>query len=302
MIAAEAFGHLIGRGDAAVLDDVGIFLVYLFLKPLETALAHYELETRHIAVLAVAVLIENAQHSFNAVDDTVGGKEFVDQPGFDGQRTEATGDHDAEPALAIAHDGFGAHVMDSGDGAIGIGAAVEADFELARHGVREALAQEGVSNLAGIRAHIENFVAGEAGVRAGRDVADGVEAGFAAGHAHVLQHVHGVGKAGERHEVELHVLARGEVATGAGAEIGDVGKAVHLGSSERAAGNFGAHHLDACLPLAVAAEAKPVAAEIVFRNVAGEELVGLGAELFDFRADCVIVPGLEVEGGGFSGE
>ncbi len=116
--------------------------------------------------------------------------------------------------------------MNRRDGAIAIGAAVEGDLEFARHRVGEALAQKRVGNLPGVRPHIENFMARQARVGAGSHVADGVVAGFAARHADVVQHVHRIGEGGERHEVELHVLARGEVTFAAAAEIGNVGEAL----------------------------------------------------------------------------
>ena len=48
-----------------------------------------------------------------------------------------------------------------------------------------SLRRKAIGDLARVGAHVENFVAGEAGLGAGGDVADGVEAGFAAGQADV---------------------------------------------------------------------------------------------------------------------
>ena len=104
-----------------------------------------------------------------------------------------------------------------------------------------------------------------------------------------MQHVHCVGELLKRHEMELHVLARGEVAFAAAAEIADIGKALELSGCQHAAGHLGPHHLNARLALSVAAKTEAVRAEIVFGNAAGENVDRFGAELFDLRADCVIV-------------
>ena len=62
-----------------------------------------------------------------------------------------------------------------------------------------------------------------------------------------------------------------------------------LGGRQHAAGDFGAHHLDAGLALAVDAEAQAEGAEIVVGDLAGEEFLGFGSECFDLGADGIVV-------------
>jgi hypothetical protein len=57
----------------------------------------------------------------------------------------------------------------------------------------------------------------------------------------------------------------------------------------QAAGDLAAHHLHARLPLAVDAVFQPVGAELVFRDLAGEERLGSRAEGFDLLADSAIM-------------
>ena len=89
--------------------------------------------------------------------------------------------------------------------------------------------------------------------------------------------------------MELHVLARGEVAFAAAAEIGHVGEPLQLRGRQHAAGHFRAHHLHAGLALAVAAETQAIGTKIVVGDPPGEKILGLGAELFDLSSDGLIV-------------
>jgi hypothetical protein len=89
--------------------------------------------------------------------------------------------------------------------------------------------------------------------------------------------------------MELHVLTRREMALAAACKIGDVGQALQLVCHEHAAWNLGPHHLNALLPLAIAAEAKAVRTEVVVGDPAREKILGFGPEFFDFGSDSVIV-------------
>ncbi len=50
-VTAEALRNRFGRGDAAVLENVGVFLIDLFFQPFEAALAHHELQARLVLFL-----------------------------------------------------------------------------------------------------------------------------------------------------------------------------------------------------------------------------------------------------------
>ena len=229
LVAAEAFRNHVGPGDAAVGEDILVFLFDLFLEPLEAALAHDEFHAGLVLVLAVAVAVENAEHRFALVEQALFGEELFQQLRLGGQRTEAAADHHAETAPAVADRGPQADIVDGALHAIARGAAVERELELARQVAGEILAQKRVSQSLGVGAHVEDLVVGDAGPGAGGDVAHRVVAGFAIGQAGVGQHVHEIGHPVQRDEVELHVLAGGEVAPAAAELVGDAGKLVRSG-------------------------------------------------------------------------
>jgi hypothetical protein len=89
--------------------------------------------------------------------------------------------------------------------------------------------------------------------------------------------------------MELHVLPRGEVTLASAAEIGNIREPFHLGRREHAAGNFGAHHLNARLALSIASETKAVRAKIVISDTAGCVFGGFLAKGLDFGPDGLIV-------------
>ena len=134
-------------------------LLDLLAQPVDAALAHDELHARLVLVLAVAVLIEDADDGFAAVEQALFGEELVEQLRFRGQRAEAAADHHAEAAAAVANHGAQADVVDGALDAILVGAAIEGDFEFARQVAGEVLAQEGVGDALGVGADVEDFVA-----------------------------------------------------------------------------------------------------------------------------------------------
>ncbi len=289
LIAAETLGDPFRPRDSAVGQDVGVFLFDLLLDPRDTARAHQELDARRIAVLPVAVLVEDADHRFDAVDQALFGQELVEKLRFDGQRAQSAADHDAEAALAIAHHGADAEIVDGSGDAILVAASIERDLEFARQVLREVLAQHRVGQLLRVGAHVEDFVARDAAPDAGGDVADGIEAGFANGESGIVQHVHQVGGARERHEVILHVLARGDVAFAAGELVGDVAELLELARCGEAAGDLHAYHLHAGLALSVDAVFQAEGAEFVVGNIAGDECRSLLAEDLNLLPNGLIV-------------
>ena len=104
-----------------------------------------------------------------------------------------------------------ADVVPAGRGAVFRGAG-DGDLELARQegelGVQRApLAQDFAEG-----ARVGDLVDGDAGALVAGDVADAVAAGLDAVHVDAGQQVHHVGALDQRNPVELHVLARREVA------------------------------------------------------------------------------------------
>ena len=92
------------------------------------------------------------------------------------------------------------------------GAAREVDLELAGHALRDGVAEEEVLGGLGPRADVEHLVGARAGEVAPRHVADGVAAGLAAGEADRREQPQRLRGVLQLHEVELGVLAGGEVA------------------------------------------------------------------------------------------
>src|ERR1035438_1159250 len=298
LVAAETLGDDFGPGNATVRDDARELTLDLFLEPGETALAHHEFEARLVPVSPVAVLVEDAHHGFALLQQVLFGDEIVEELRFDGEWTEPTAYGHAEAAAAVADGGAEADIVDGAGYAIAAAATIESEFEFAREVAGEVLAQECEGQALGVRANVEDFVVGDAGQGAGGDVADGVVAGFAIGHADIGQQVHEAGDVGERYEVILDVLAGSKVRSAAGEFVGDAGELAGLGSGEKPAGDLATHHLDAGLALPVDAVLEAERAEFVLGDLAGQELRGARAEGLDFFADSAIMLNFELLGVG----
>ena len=114
------------------------------------------------------------------------------------------------------------------------------------------------------------------------DVAHGVAAGLAGGQPDRRQQAHDLGHLLELDEVELHVLAGGDVAPAPGEGLGDVGQHVELLGGDGAVGRLDAHHLaGAALALAVDAVVQAEDAEDVLGQIAGQVALELALELGD---------------------
>jgi len=99
----------------------------------------------------------------------------------------------------------------------------------------------------------------------------------------------GVGNLRQRHEVILHVLPGSEVAFAARAIVGNRRHLPHLSRREQTAGDLGADHLNALLALSVDTAAQAKCPELVGCQLTREEVLSLGAEQFDIRANGAIV-------------
>src|ERR1022692_1130429 len=289
LVSAEALGHNRRPLDAAVLHDIVVLFGDLLLHPGEAAVAHHELHARGVLVLAVAVLIEDADDGFAPVEQALFGDELVEQLGLGRQRSQTAADDHAEASLAVANHGAEADVVDGALYAILVAAAVEGELEFARQVAGEVLAQEGVGEALGVGADVEDFVARNTGPGAGGDVADGVVAGLAVGEPDIGQEVHQVGDLVERDEVILDVLAGGEVTASAAELVGHARQLNHLARGEQPAGDFAAHHLDAGLTLSVDAMLQAKWTEVRLGNLPGQEGQCLGAESLNFLPNRYIV-------------
>jgi hypothetical protein len=173
------------------------------------------------------------------------------------------------------------------------GAAREVDLELARHALRDRVAQEEVLGRLGPRADVEHLVRAGAGEVAAGDVAHGVAARFPAGEPDRREQAERLGGVLQLHEVELGVLPGGEVAPAPGVLLGDVPEHLQLFGLDLAVGDLHPEHLVvAALALAVDALVQTEHAERVVVDLAGEVALDAVLELHEFRLD------LRVEGPG----
>jgi hypothetical protein len=79
-----------------------------------------------------------------------------------------------------------------------------------------------------------------------------------------------------------------------GVSFGDEGKPIELIGSQRSTGDLGANHLHARLPLAVDAAAQTERPELIFGDLARQQLVGLFAEKLDVLTHDGVVLGFRM--------
>ena len=115
------------------------------------------------------------------------------------------------PSSRVPAGGDDADVVEHGLAAVG-GAAGEVDLELAGQALGERVAQEVLEGRLGPRADVEHLERAGAGEVAALHVAHGVAAGLAGGEPDRRQVAHHRGDPLEVDEVELDVLAGGDVA------------------------------------------------------------------------------------------
>ena len=130
-------------------------------------------------------------------------------------RTEAAADVELEASLFDAIDGSdhadAAHVVHVGQAAGLVLAAGKGDLELAAEVLAVGVAQQEVHKRLSIGGYVEGLAAADAGERAGCDIADGIATGFTGGDAHRGKPAHEVGGILDVDEVDLEVLASGDV-------------------------------------------------------------------------------------------
>ena len=109
-----------------------------------------------------------------------------------------------------------------------VGAARERDLELAAEVLRVLVAEQEVGESARVGRDVEGLVGADAGERAGRDVAHGVAARLARGDADGGEATHQRRRVFDVDEVELEVLARGDVEDRVRVLLGEVGQHLEL--------------------------------------------------------------------------
>jgi hypothetical protein len=172
-------------------------------------------------------------------------------------------------------------VVEHGLAAVG-GAAREVDLELAGEALGVGVAQEVPEGGLGPGADVEHLEGAGAGQVAALNVADRVAARLPRGQADRRQVAHEVGDALQGHEVELDVLAGGDVAPAPGVGVGDVAAHLQLVGRHRAVGDLDPHHLVvAALALAVDAVVQAEDPEAVLLDLPAEVLLEQALELLD---------------------
>ena len=141
---------------------------------------------------------------------------------------EAAADVELEAAFAVLNDADRADVVDPDQAAGFVAAAGERDLELAAEVLRVGVAEQEIRRRLGVGRDVERLRAADAGDRASRDVADRVAAGLAGGDADGGQAAHDGGRVFDVDEVELEVLARGDVGDRVGVFLGELGQHFQL--------------------------------------------------------------------------
>ena len=267
----------VGRGVTALRPVLRKLLID---HAAELFLAHsvdQELEARLGDVLPQLVGgIEDAQHGLGDQQVVVDGDPLA-------QHDRVAG-HDREPAPGDHLEALGGHAVDLADlrdeadvvdlcqrGVLV--AAGEGHLELAREQLRQVAAHEVAHEGARVRRHVERLVVADARPGVAGHVAHGVAARLARRQPGGAEDLHDVVRVGEREVVQLHRLARRQVALAERREVlRDHGEGFELLRGGAAEWQFHAHHLPVRLALAVHALAQTELGEVVGLAVLSEEL------------------------------
>ena len=208
--------------------------------------------------------------------------ELVSRPAQD-RRASAHRHPEAAAAGAVrpAHPRVPADVVDRRYRVV-LGAALEGDLELPRQRRAQGMAQQVTGERLRVGRHVEGLALRDARVGTRGDVAHRVAASLPRGEPGLGEASHRRLHVVELHEVELHVLARGDVAEAAGPALGDVGQRPELRDVQRSLGNLDPDHLRVAglaLPVGPADEAE--GAPLVGGQLAALVPVEGGHELVD---------------------
>src|SRR5207249_694108 len=191
-------------------------------------------------------------------------------------------------AIAAAHLSNEPNIVNARDRAVPvIFAAGEGDLELARPVMKLRMPEQITRHAEGVGRHVKHFARANSCQRAPCDIAHRIAAGFARREARLSEQPHYRGNVLELHEVKLHVLARGDVATAGRVRIPNLGEGTELRRCQNPRRNFDAEHLHARLPLAIGAMLQAEGAELVFGNGAAAKLLDALLEYADLRLDCL---------------
>ena len=193
----------------------------------------------------------------------VGADELVERRREARHDRGAAADPQLEAAAAVADPRDEAAVVDAGDRDVLVGRA-ERGLELARHQLADLVAHEVAHVGADVGGRVEELALADAGPRVAGDVADRVAAALARREPGARDLADQLRRVGQRHVVQLDVLARRDVALAQRhPALDDVGEGVELLGVDAAEGQLDADHLALGLALAVDALAQAEADELV---------------------------------------
>src|SRR5581483_10891748 len=179
----------------------------------------------------------------------------------------------ASHAVRAPHACNQSNIVNAGYGAVTIVFATgKRNLELAWQIVKIRMSQQKARHAECVGRYVECFPGANPRQRAGSDVAYRVTAGLPGSEAGIGEQPHHRGDILQPDEVELNVLARGQMATSGRVGIGDVRQHAQLVAIQHARRDLNAHHLDSRLTLAVNAMLQPERAKLFFRDFAAAEL------------------------------
>ena len=256
-----------------------------------------ELHPVALPVLVVAALVEHADDRLGNAQQVLGRHEVHQHRRGAGHGGGAAPDVDPEPAPPVLQLRQPADVVD-GELDVIAGAAFERDLELARQRRAQPVPQQEAGQRFRVGGHVEGLVGGDAGELAGGDVAHRVAARLAGGEAGVGEPPHRRLDVVQLDEVDLDVLAGGDVTEAARVALGDVGQHVELGRRQHALRDLHPDHLRVVeLALAVGTADEAEDAPLFRRDLAAFELAEHVGELVDVRVGGERQPGPAVGGG-----
>ena len=256
------------------------------LELLKAQLLDDELHPGLVPVLAVAERIEDLDHGLDRRDQIVHRDELAQDLADAGSGPESAADgHPEADSPVVTANGQQADVVNGGQGAV-VAAAGEGDLELSGQALVERIAQQVQCDGFRVRRHVEHLALADSRQVAGGHVAHRVGAGFTGRDADFGEPAHDGAHVLEQGEMELDVLARGNVADSGGVGVGHLGDATQLIRRQPAEGDLDPHHLYARLTLAIDPVLQAERFEDVGRHlvrVQAPDLAFEGLDLFQNR-------------------
>ncbi|CAB4878411.1 unannotated protein [freshwater metagenome] len=287
------------------LDDASANLV-------DAELVNDPLEAGAQFVVTVAGLLEHAQHGLDRGEQVLAGREFLEGKSRVRSGTEPSGDVHTKAGLhrAVLERSGGSHHADIVEHRLAAirGTTREVHLELAGEPLAERVAHEVSIDGFGPGCDVKMLVRARAGEVTRHHIAHRVATRLAARQAYCGKLAEEGGDVAQFDEVELHVLASGDMPPPTRELGGDLAEQLQLLGGDGAGGHLHAHHLvGPALALAVDAVVQPHHPEHVLGDLAGEVLADgllepfdvtdlLGVEISGLRCGC---DGHEYSWGGF---